>query len=197
MQRITKLCPSAATVIACVALFMAIGGVGYAAAKISGKSLIDRSVAGKKLKKNGVGGNAIKESSLGQVPSAGSADTAANAQNAANAQHAQSADAVGPNGVGPAALQDASVTAVKLGGVVVRSDSVSIAAGGTEVLSEGCLSGERMLSGGAYWGGTPDADAADLHLVHSYPSSNSWTTRGYNGTGGAYTLNVRIICLAG
>jgi hypothetical protein len=95
MRRITKFRPSVAMIIACLALFMALGGVGYAATKIHGKNVIDRTLSGKKLKKNAVGGTAIKESALGTVPNAGhakSADSAASAQNATSAQSAANAD---------------------------------------------------------------------------------------------------------
>jgi hypothetical protein len=211
MHRITKFRPSAAIILACLALFMALGGVGYAAAKIHGKTIIDRTIAGKKLKKNAVGGTAIKESALAKVPSAASADAAQqatsaqdalNAQNAVNAQqatnavNAQTAAAVGPDGVGPAALQSNSVSGPKIGSVVIRTDAIGVSTGGSEFETVGCESGEQLLSGGAYWSGNTDADAADLHVVFSYPTSTSWTARGYNNTGGDRTLTVRALCLA-
>jgi hypothetical protein len=95
MRRSTKFRPSVAMIIACLALFIALGGVGYAATKIHGKNVIDRTLSGKKLKKNAVGGTAIKESALGTVPNAGhanSADSAASAQSATSAQSAANAD---------------------------------------------------------------------------------------------------------
>jgi hypothetical protein len=214
MHRITKFRPSAAIILACLALFMALGGVGYAATKIHGKTIIDRTIPGKKLKKNAVGGTAIKESALAKVPSAASADVAQqatsaqdalNAQNAVNAQQATNADnavnaqiaaAVGPDGVGPAALQSNSVSGPKIGSVVIRTDAIGVSTGGSEFETVGCESGEQLLSGGAYWSGNTDADAADLHIVFSYPTSTSWTARGYNNTAGDRTLTVRALCLA-
>jgi len=96
--------PSAALVVACIALFVALGGVGYAAATISGKNiqngtitnkdLKNRTLTGKKVTQNGLGGSVIKESSLGRVPSASTAlnaDSALNAANAANAVNATNA----------------------------------------------------------------------------------------------------------
>ena len=80
---------TASLAIACLALFVAIGGVGYAAATINGKSIVNKSIAGKKLKNktvtggkvksNTLGGRQIKESKLGKVPNAASADSAATA----------------------------------------------------------------------------------------------------------------------
>lgn len=83
--------PTASLAIACLALFVAMGGVGYAAVKINGKDIQNRTVSGKKMKKNTLGGTVIKESSLGAVPKAKNADNAGNAQNAANATNAQNA----------------------------------------------------------------------------------------------------------
>lgn len=62
--------PAPATIIALVALFVALGGSGYAAVTISGTQIKNRSIAGKKLKKNTVTGTELNESKLGTVPSA-------------------------------------------------------------------------------------------------------------------------------
>jgi hypothetical protein len=62
--------PKHGTVVAYLALFIALGGTSYAVTRINGSALKDRSVAGKKLKKNTVTGVEIKESKLGKVPTA-------------------------------------------------------------------------------------------------------------------------------
>jgi hypothetical protein len=72
--------PSPALVISCIALFMAMGGVGYAAVRIGSKQIKNNSVRGKDIrngtiaskdvKKNALGGRAISESRLGPVNSA-------------------------------------------------------------------------------------------------------------------------------
>jgi hypothetical protein len=81
--------PSPALVIACLALFVALGGVAYAAATIGSSDIIDGSIRnrdfkdgtlrGNEAKRNGFGGGAIKEttldaSQLGKVANAGVAD---------------------------------------------------------------------------------------------------------------------------
>lgn len=81
--------PSPALVIAMIALFVALGGTGYAASQLNGKSLKNGSVTGKKLKNKTITGakvkpdtltgQQIKESSLGTVPSAANATNAVNA----------------------------------------------------------------------------------------------------------------------
>jgi hypothetical protein len=83
--------PSPAMAVALLALFVALGGTGYAVTKINGKNLKDRSVPAKKLKKDQLSGTEINESKLGKVPSAAEADHAAAADNATNATNATNA----------------------------------------------------------------------------------------------------------
>ena len=72
--------PSASLVIACLALFVALGGGAYAAAKldknsVTSKQVKNASLKGKDLKNDTVTGKQIKEEKLGQVPSAANSDT--------------------------------------------------------------------------------------------------------------------------
>lgn len=63
-----------ATVLAAIALFVALGGSSYAVLKINGSQIESRSISGKKLKRNTLGGTVIKESRLGKVRRARRAD---------------------------------------------------------------------------------------------------------------------------
>src|SRR4051812_37571374 len=60
--------------LALLALFVALGGTSYAAVKISGAQIENRSISGKKLKRGTLGRVPIKESRLGKVPRARRAD---------------------------------------------------------------------------------------------------------------------------
>src|SRR4051794_3799797 len=80
---------SYANVVSTLALVLALGGVSYAAVKINGKSIKDRTVTAKKIKKNALTGTEINEAKLGKVPLAGLAGKAT------NATHATDADTVG------------------------------------------------------------------------------------------------------
>jgi hypothetical protein len=81
--------PSPALVISLIALFVAMGGIGYAAATIgtsdikngavTTKKLHNNAVATKKIKNNAVTGAKANESSFGLVPNANHANTADNA----------------------------------------------------------------------------------------------------------------------
>ena len=87
--------------ISMVALFVALGGVSYAAATISSSQIKNNSIQskdvrngnlrGKDLKANTIGGSRVLESSFGQVPSAANADNATKAQSADTATSATSA----------------------------------------------------------------------------------------------------------
>jgi hypothetical protein len=106
-----------ANLMASIAVFLALGGVGYAATAINGNDIAKRTVGANKLKngtltakqvkQNALTGSVIDESSLATVPSAQTAvsatnatsaasattaTTAASATTAANATHATSAD---------------------------------------------------------------------------------------------------------
>jgi hypothetical protein len=70
MKRLSRFRPTPALVIACIALFAALGGSAYAAVVITGKNVKNYSLTGKDIKKNGLGGVTIKESRLATVPSA-------------------------------------------------------------------------------------------------------------------------------
>src|SRR4051794_6598593 len=92
MRREVK-APSASTVVALLALFVALGGTGYAAVKINGKNikaktitgtkLKNRTITGTKLKNNTLTGKQIAESKLATVPRAKLATSAGTANGVA------------------------------------------------------------------------------------------------------------------
>jgi len=106
MRRVSALQPSPATVIALIALVVALGGTGYAALKLPAASvgtkqlkkkavttskLADKAVNGAKVLDNSLTGADINIGTLGKVPSATAADTAGSATNANHASTADSA----------------------------------------------------------------------------------------------------------
>jgi hypothetical protein len=107
--------PSAAMLVACAALFSAVGGTSYAALKLTGADIVNgsltgvefkkKSVKGDRLKKNTVDGSRVKESSLGTVPSASHATSADTALTAGTATKAADADKL--DGIDSAALMQA------------------------------------------------------------------------------------------
>jgi hypothetical protein len=93
--------PSPALVLSLVALFVALGGTGYAAVKINGKNIKkgtvtakqikSKTITGGKVKANTLTGTQINESKLGTVPSATKADSATSAVTATTATTAVNA----------------------------------------------------------------------------------------------------------
>src|SRR5919112_370281 len=70
MRRLRRNRPSPAMVVALLALFVALGGSGYAAVQFNVKSIKNGTLPGKKLKRNSVTGKQVKESTLATVPRA-------------------------------------------------------------------------------------------------------------------------------
>ncbi len=103
MSRFAPRRPSSATIIAFVALFIALGGTGYAAFSlpknsVGTKQLKNGAVTTTKIKNRAVTASKINTSGL-IVPNAlnaNSAGSATNATNATNANHATSADGLTP-----------------------------------------------------------------------------------------------------
>jgi hypothetical protein len=105
--------PSPALVVACLALFVALGGTVMAATKIDGKTIRVKSLPGDRLELGSLPGNRLKPGtvsgsridlgSLGEVPTAAhaaAADTARRAQSAASADLASEAAKVDGREIG-------------------------------------------------------------------------------------------------
>src|SRR4051812_40422732 len=82
---------SYANVVATLALFVALGGTGYAASQITSKDVKNRSLKGGDLKKDTGTGAEIRDARLGGVPSAQNATTADVSKSAGTATTAGSA----------------------------------------------------------------------------------------------------------
>jgi hypothetical protein len=136
-----------ANVMSVVAMFIALGGVGYAAVKLPKNSVGTRqlkanAVTGAKVRNGSLTGADINESTLGTVPSAATAGHATSAGTADNAGHADAAT--------HATSADSAADAEKLGGVgpsgylgagtVQRFESPDLTkGGGAQLLSAGDL----------------------------------------------------------
>jgi hypothetical protein len=78
MHRIVSRMPSPALVIACIALFVALGGVSYAVVRITSRDIKNNTIRsrdvrnsgllGKDIKRGRITGREVRESSLGTVP---------------------------------------------------------------------------------------------------------------------------------
>jgi hypothetical protein len=118
--------PGHATIVAYLALILAVGGGTFAVAaknskKINGAKLKKRSVPGAKLKKNTITGTEVNESKLGKVPSAGSADTAGTAKVAESLTTLSPRTSTKVNSSASAATYEAGLAAAS--GVTLYEDS--------------------------------------------------------------------------
>jgi hypothetical protein len=149
--------PSPALFISIIALFVALGGSGYAAVKINGKNVKNRSIAGTKLKNRTISGAKVKkdtltgtelnESKLGKVPNAIKADSATTAGSAGTASSATTA--------GSATSAASAGTAAAAGQVFHAEDlnEDSLNTGTTnqdEVLALTVPAGNYLILGGGY-----------------------------------------------
>jgi hypothetical protein len=172
--------PSAAMVVAILALVVAASGTAVAATKlVNGDSLIKKnSLSGNRLTNRSVTGAKIKVGSLGMVPSAAhatSADTATSATNATNATNATSA------GSAPIAKLTYVTTPF-----TVPDDGTDTTGTAT------CPAGTNVTGGGA-----SIADTTNGIVVGSLPAGKTgWTGdfQDFGNTGTPTTGTVYAIC---
>jgi hypothetical protein len=125
-------------VAATLAVFIALGGTGYAAAKITSADIKNRTIQSRDVKKNALGGGVIDESKLRAVPRARTADQATSALSAATANQATSAQS--------ALLADVASNANALAGQGAASfEKSSRTQFGSAPGSPAGVSGERVV----------------------------------------------------
>jgi hypothetical protein len=148
MRRLFHSRPSPAMVVALIALFVALGGSGYAAVQFK-----KNSIPGKALKRNSVTGKQVRESSLGTVKRARNATSAANAANATNATSAANAAKLGGLERSDFVRRGCGPDTGQIKGIVTVTASPTFSSTFTEVAGYNC-SGKtidvRRLSMGRY-----------------------------------------------
>ena len=182
--------PSAAGIVAVLALVLAMGGTATAAKLISGKDIQNKSLTGKdvkgkslgggKLKLDSLGGNQIDETTLGKVPAAATADTATNATNATSA-----ADA-------------AAIGGVPAGAVVRNVQYVTGSAIGNDTSKQAfaqCPAGKQVIGGTAAING---ANTGDVFLQRSQSANghSQWFAQARVAGAGhpGWTVTATAIC---
>jgi hypothetical protein len=200
--------PSPALVVACGALLLSLTGTGLADVAQLGRN----TVGTPQLRTGAVTTPKIRNGAVATAKLRNRAVTLAKL--APNARIAGPAGPTGPTGPagpqgppgGPANIADGSISSAKLAAnavtaskiaLVVRFSQVDVPNGQGVALTRACLAGERLVGGGALWGGQfSHAQAQGTHLVLSTPNGQAWLGRGYNGSGGSRAFEVRAICVA-
>ena len=119
--------PSPPTTISLLALFVALGGTGYAAVKIDGKNIKNKTISAAKLKNNTLTGSQVNESKLAKVPSAATADRAVSATTAGSAGTA--ATATKADSATTAATAGSAATATTANGLSAAGAAAFVPAG--------------------------------------------------------------------
>jgi hypothetical protein len=119
-----------ANVVACLALFVALGGTGYAAFRlpknsVGTKQIKNNSITGAKLKTGAITGSKIALASLGTVPSATRAASAGTADTATKANSATTATTAGD----ASSLQGQSAAQIKAASKLTCPTGTTLVAG--------------------------------------------------------------------
>lgn len=208
--------PSAAFVLAIVALFVALGGSSYAAVTMNGKEIQKNSIPANRIKANVLGTAQINENKLGVVPQAShatsadtavkatNADNATNATNAVNATNATNAtNAV--NAQDSQTLQGRDASKFLANSVRVVSNQITVGTGGGGTITASCNANEKGISGGGAWM-IPSSESVtelDAQLTASLPvpttggtdNMTGWRTAGRNQTGANRVLRAYVVCV--
>ncbi len=168
--RIGRRHPSPAMVVACMALFIALGGTSYAVSQINGDQILKRSIDGSKLKVNDVGAKEIKESGL-KTSFAGLADNSIALGGTPAAAHARNVEVVeNATGVSSPTVQSATAT---------------------------CPAGKLVIGGGGAI--DPTANGQDVALRASAPNADrtAWVATAFEvgtGTNQGYLVRAFAVC---
>jgi hypothetical protein len=185
MTRIGKLL-SFSNVVACLALFLALGGTVYAAGKISGNQIKPNSLPGNRVKAKTLTGKQIKPGSLtGTQIKAGSLTGTQIKAGSLTGTQIKAGSLTGSQ-INVSTLT--GVTASKLASVQYVAATVSLGAGpGTGTAS--CPAGTNVIGGGA-----TVSDEINAFVNDDGPNStrNGWTATGFGELG--TTMTVTAIC---
>lgn len=186
--------PKHSTVVAYVALFIALGGTSYAAVKLP-----KNSVGGTQIKANAVTSGKVKNGSLRKADFKAS-DLPVGAAGAQGPQGAQGlkgdkGDPGTPGAQGPAGV---------VGAIIAERTDVNLPDGASAEAEATCPSGTKMISGGASTNATNAGNSPDdikLLVSRNGPSTenptdgeditNTWRVVYRNTTGGTGAVTVR------
>jgi hypothetical protein len=161
MPRISKLF-SFSNVVACLALFIALGGTVYAAGKISGKQIKPSSLPGNRIKPKTIAANRIKPKSLtsGQVKP----------KSLSGAQ-------IAPDSLTGAQIDEKTLTVSAASLASVQYESTTLELNWkTASATANCPSGSYAIGGGAT---LSDQDGGTVNSSGPSPLRTGWTASGW------------------
>jgi len=199
---------SPATVISCVALFLALTGSALAVGKNTVRSaqivdatirtvdLRDNAVAAGKIAPDAVDTTEIAENGVESSDvapdslTAGDLAAASVASSEVADQSLTDAD-LGPDSVGSSELQAGAVRASELGPIIAVSNATAIEAGKNASVSVNCPAGTTAISGGN------TASDYRVALTGALRSGNGWLAHAHSYAPNNETLTVFAYCLTG
>lgn len=202
MRSIASKRPSPAFFVSLIALFVALGGTGYAAVTINGHSIQQHTILGSRLKSNTLTGSQINEAKLGTVPDATHAvhsELALHAVSADNSGTAQDAKTLG--GHAPSDFASSRTRTFW-----TDTQQVNGAGSGADA-KVFCGRGAHAISGGGEWRTAAGLVAiSNVEISRSVPlgfgdngaegSLSGWEVQGVNSTGDGSmrVLRAYVIC---
>jgi hypothetical protein len=168
MRRIAKFL-SFSNVVACLALFIALGGTVYAAGKISGKQIKQSSLPGNRIKPKTIPPNRIKPSSL-------------------------TARQVKPNSLTGAQIDQKTLTGVSAAALAdVQYESTTLELNWrTAPATANCPAESYAIGGGAT---LSNEDGGTVNSSGPSPLRTGWTASGYSWLESGVTMTVTAICV--
>ena len=168
MARITRFL-SFSNVVACLALFIALGGSVYAAGKISGKQIKPSSLPGNRIKPKTIPANRLKPSSL-------------------------TGRQVKPNSLTGGQIDEKTLTvsAAALTHVQYESTTLELSWKPTSATAN-CPSGSYAVGGGAT---LSNEDRGTVNDSGPSPLRTGWTATGYSWGESGPTMTVTAVCVA-
>jgi hypothetical protein len=159
-------------VVACLALFVALGGSVYAASKISGKQIKANSLPGNRIKPKTITGNRIKPKTL-------------------TGRQIKKHSLTG-NEINQGTLT--GVSAAALSGVQYQVTTVPLARNSSDgtTATVACPSGTSVIGGGAT---VSDDEHAFVNDSGPGPQQASWTATGFVRFGAGGTMTVTAVCV--
>jgi hypothetical protein len=159
-------------VVACLALFVALGGSVYAASKISGKQIKANSLPGNRIKPKTITGNRIKPKAL-------------------TGRQIKKHSLTG-NEINQGTLTE--VSAAALAGVQYQVTTVPLARNSSDgtTATVACPSGTSVIGGGAT---VSDEERAFVNDSGPGPQQASWTATGFVRFGVGGTMTVTAVCV--
>jgi hypothetical protein len=202
--------PSPATIISCLALFLALTGsafaVGVAKNSVRSAQIVDGTVRTVDLRDNSVNPNKIApdavtaeeiaENAVESPEVAQDALTAgdlgaASVTSSEVADQSLTSDDLGANSVGSSEIQTGAIRAAELGSIVQASNSATIKSKGNVTVEVACPAGTTVISGGGF------SSSYLVHMSASFRNGNGWRVDAHSESADDKSVTAYAYCLSG